>query len=72
MGLMKNNIKLNDMVYSPTEIASMLKSKRSTIMKLIREGKIPSFKVGREIRVRAESLEQWMNEQEELRSVFHV
>jgi excisionase family DNA binding protein len=41
------------------EIADYLKIPRSTIYKLVREGKIPAQKIGRHWRFRKEAIDHW-------------
>ena len=42
------------------ELSSYLKIPRSTLYKLVREGKIPSQKVGRHWRFRKEAIDRWL------------
>lgn len=43
------------------ELAAYLKISKSTIYKLVREGKIPSQKIGRHWRFRKEAIDQWLD-----------
>jgi len=43
------------------ELAVYLKISKSTIYKLVREGKIPSQKVGRHWRFRKEAIDRWLD-----------
>jgi len=47
------------------ELADYLKIPRSTIYKLVREGKIPSQKIGRHWRFRKETIDRWLGERVE-------
>ena len=42
------------------EISDYLKIPRSTIYKLVREGKIPAQKIGRHWRFRKEAIDHWL------------
>jgi excisionase family DNA binding protein len=42
------------------ELASYLKIPRSTLYKIVREGKVPSQKVGRHWRFHKETIDQWL------------
>ena len=44
------------------ELSVYLKIPRSTLYKLVREGRIPSQKVGRHWRFRKESIDRWLDE----------
>ncbi len=44
------------------DLSSYLKIPRSTLYKLVREGKIPSQKIGRHWRFRKETINQWLDE----------
>ncbi len=44
------------------EISDYLKIPRSTIYKLVREGKIPAQKIGRHWRFRKETIDRWLGE----------
>jgi excisionase family DNA binding protein len=45
------------------EVCELLRVDRSTIYRLIRLGKIPSFRIGKDWRFRKEGIERWMVEQ---------
>ena len=47
------------------ELADYLKIPRSTIYKLVREGKIPAQKIGRHWRFRKETIDHWLGERVE-------
>jgi len=47
-------------VLTITELSSYLKISKSTLYKLVREGKIPSQKVGRHWRFRKEAIDRWL------------
>lgn len=44
------------------DLSVYLKIPRSTLYKLVREGKIPSQKIGRHWRFRREAINQWLDE----------
>ena len=44
------------------EMSAYLKIPRSTLYKLVREGRIPSQKVGRHWRFRKETIDRWLDE----------
>lgn len=44
------------------ELSAYLKIPRSTLYKLVREGRIPSQKVGRHWRFRKEAIDRWLDE----------
>lgn len=46
-------------VLTPKEVAGVLRLSLRTTYRYIREGLIPSFRVGRSIRVRREDLDAW-------------
>ena len=52
----------------PAEAAEVLGIGRSLIYELIARGEIPSIRLGRCLRVPAESLKQWLREREEERT----
>ncbi len=47
------------------ELCDLLRVHPSTIYKLLREGKIPSFRIGSEWRFRRDVILQWMSEKSE-------
>lgn len=49
------------------DLASYLKIPKSTLYKLVREGKIPSQKVGRHWRFHKEAIDHWLNEKREVK-----
>jgi len=48
------------------ELAIYLKIPKSTLYKLVREGKIPSQKIGRHWRFQKRSIERWLERTEEV------
>ncbi len=44
------------------ELSAYLKISKSTLYKLVREGKVPSQKVGRHWRFRKEAIDRWLGE----------
>ena len=49
-------------VMTLNEVADYLRIPRSTVYKLVREGRIPGQKVGRQWRFRRAIVEQWLGE----------
>jgi excisionase family DNA binding protein len=49
-----------DKVLNIDELASYLKIPRSTLYKIVREGKVPSQKVGRHWRFHKEAIDLWL------------
>ena len=47
------------------ELARYLKVPKSTLYALVREGKIPSHRVGRHWRFRRECIDRWLDEPEQ-------
>lgn len=46
------------MVYTVKEVADMLKIPKSTVYEYIRKHVIPSFRIGRHVRIRKEDLDE--------------
>ena len=53
---------MSDAVLTIEELSAYLKISRSTLYKLVGEGKIPSQKVGRHWRFRKEAIDRWLDE----------
>ncbi|MFA7621623.1 MAG: helix-turn-helix domain-containing protein [Aminobacteriaceae bacterium] len=53
--------KLGD-VLTIEELAAYLKIPKSTLYKLVREGKIPSQKIGRQWRFRKKAIDRWLED----------
>jgi len=49
-------------VMTVDELAAYLKIPKSTLYKLVREGEIPSQKVGRHLRFRKETIDKWLDQ----------
>ena len=49
-------------VFTILELSSYLKIPKSTLYKLVREGKIPSQKIGRHWRFRKGAIDHWLEE----------
>lgn len=60
--LMENQ---SDNVLTIEELSVYLKIPKSTLYKLVREGKIPSQKVGRHLRFHRESIDEWLKRENE-------
>ena len=54
---------MND-IMSLNELSEYLRTPKSTLYKLIEAGKIPSFKVGKELRFKRTSIDKWIAQQE--------
>ncbi len=54
-----------DNVLTIEELSIYLKIPKSTLYKLVREGKVPSQKVGRHLRFHRESIDEWLKRQNE-------
>ena len=50
-----------DEVMSISELAGYLKVSRSTLYKLVQEGRLPGQKVGRHWRFRRETIDRWLD-----------
>ncbi len=50
-----------DSVMTIEELSAYLKVPKSTLYKLVREGNIPSQKVGRHWRFRKETIDRWLD-----------
>jgi excisionase family DNA binding protein len=51
-------------VFTIDELSDYLKVSKSTLYKLVREGKVPSQKVGRHWRFHRETIDRWLGERE--------
>jgi excisionase family DNA binding protein len=49
------------------ELSVYLKIPKSTLYKLVREGKVPSQKVGRHWRFRKETIDRWLDETRDIK-----
>ena len=49
-------------VFTIKELSAYLKIPKSTLYKLVREGKIPSQKIGRHWRFRKRAIDRWLEE----------
>lgn len=52
----------SDDVLTIKELSAYLKIPKSTLYKLVREGKIPSQKIGRHWRFRKRAIDRWLEE----------
>ena len=55
---------MQDAVLTVAELAEYLSVSRATIYKLLKAGKIPSFRIGSDWRFKREHIEQWRLSQE--------
>jgi excisionase family DNA binding protein len=53
-----------DQVLTIDELATYLKISKSTLYKLVQEGKIPGQKVGKHWRFRRETIDQWLDDEQ--------
>lgn len=58
----------NDQVLTIDELATYLKVSKSTLYKLVQEGKVPGQKVGRHWRFRRETIDRWLDRTSDGRS----
>ena len=54
---------IDNEILTVTEVCELLRVDRSTIYRLIRLGKIPSFRIGKDWRFRTDVIVRWMAEQ---------
>ena len=57
---------VHDAVLTIDELAVYLKIAKSTLYKLAQEGRLPGQKVGRHWRFRKETIDRWLDEQQEV------
>ena len=57
----------SDEVLTIDELSVYLKISKSTLYKLVREGKIPCQKVGRHWRFRKDAIDRWLEQSEDRR-----
>jgi len=55
---------MEDKLYTIDEVAEYLKIPKSTIYKLSQKGKLPSCKIGKQLRFRQSSLNKWLTQKE--------
>jgi putative molybdopterin biosynthesis protein len=58
---MRKEIILSEVLYTPQEIADLLRIKKSTVYELIKRGELKCKKIGKQFRVRKDDLEQYLN-----------
>ena len=58
---------MEKLLLKPSEVTQILGIGRSLVYELIARKEIPSVRLGRCIRIRIDSLEQWLKEQEDKR-----
>ncbi len=54
---------------TPAEVAAVLKVKPDTVLKMIRQRRIPGFKFGKLVRIRREDMERWLEEKAQEKEV---
>ena len=52
----------NNTIFTIEELSAYLKISKSTLYKLVREGKIPCQKIGRHWRFRKAAIDRWLEE----------
>lgn len=55
---------MSDRLLSVNELVEKLNISRSTVLNWVREGKIPSIKLGRQWRFRSQDVENWLKSKE--------
>ena len=58
-----------EQIYTVGEVATYLRMKPITIYKHASKGKLPAFKVGSKWRFKKDTLDRWIEEQEESRKI---
>lgn len=58
-----NNVQNFNRLLKPEEVAHILSTSRSLVYQLIQQGKLPSIRIGRSVRVRQRDLENFINSQ---------
>ncbi len=61
----RSNVNKTDEVMTIDELVLYLKIPKSTLYKLVREGEIPSQKIGRHLRFRKERIDRWLDQKQE-------
>lgn len=54
-------------IFTIDELSQYLKIPKGTVYKMCQERKIPSFKAGKQLRFKKESIDMWINEMEKNR-----
>jgi putative molybdopterin biosynthesis protein len=52
---------LNEELYTPQEVADLLKIKKNTVYELIKRGELKCSKIGKQFRIRKDELEEYLN-----------
>jgi excisionase family DNA binding protein len=53
-------VALEDEILTVKEVSELLRVNRSTVYKLVRQGKIPAFRIGSDWRFQADLIARWM------------
>lgn len=53
---------MQDQILTIPEVAEYLKLSKSKVYLLVQAGKIPHFKIGRNVRIREKDLSQWLEQ----------
>jgi excisionase family DNA binding protein len=59
----KPTLRIPNRILNPSELSEYLHVHRSTIYRLLREGKLPGFRVGSDWRFHVDAIEQWQRDQ---------
>lgn len=59
----------NSDIFTLDEVSDYLKVPKGTIYKMCKAGKLPSFKAGKRVRFRKDSIDKWISEEEEKRVI---
>src|SRR3989338_5812378 len=61
---MDKNRYIEDKIYTLDEVSKYLKLSKSTLYKLSQTGRMPSVKIGKQLRFRKSSIDNWLSEKE--------
>ena len=60
---LKNPMAIDHEILTVKEVSELLKVAQGTVYKLVKEGRIPAFKIGRDRRFRKDQMVHWIAEQ---------
>ena len=55
-----NPMALDDEILTVKEVSELLRVNQSTVYKLIRQGRMPAFRIGSDWRIRTDLIARWM------------
>jgi excisionase family DNA binding protein len=55
-------VALDHEILTIKEVSELLRVTKNTVYKFVRQGRIPSFRIGRDLRFRADEIARWMDE----------